>query len=252
MDLMSPRTTPTRFFEQAIEVRQLLRTFDHLPGVHYFVKDAESRTMGVSPGSIIRMGGRTEADVIGMKPHDYLPSDLAEKYLADDRRVIRTGRPLVNLLELGYFEPHLREWIITDKHPLRNRRGKVIGLIGTLRSYTAGQRHLAQAGPATDAATYIRKHLGEELRLDEIADAVGYSGRQLERLFQRVFQMTVRQFIIETRIHAATRELTQTDRSITDIAMEFGFCDPSAFSHTFKTITGLSPRAYRQQHRRSN
>ena len=141
--------------------------------------------MAVSPASVPRMGGRTEDDVIGLTPHEYLPADIADKYLADDRRVLRTGEPLVNVVEVWINEQRLRDWIVTDKYPLRDRTGAVVGLIGTLQSFQDRRRQLAHLGPVGEAADYIEKRLDVPLRLGEVADAVGYSERHLERLFRQ-------------------------------------------------------------------
>jgi AraC-like DNA-binding protein len=237
-----------RFFRRAAHVRDLLRPFDRAPGLLYIVKDDHSRTMAVSPASVPRMGGKREEDVIGLAPHDYLPADLADKYLADDRRVVRTAKPLVNVVEVWVNEHKLRDWIVTDKYPIRDTAGRVIGVIGTLQSFQDRRRQLAHLGPVGDAAEFIQQRLGDELRLADVAEAVGYSERHLERLFRQVFGMSVWRFVLQTRVHAAARALTQTARPITRIAVEFGFADGSAFSRTFKAATGATPREYRERH----
>ena len=237
-----------RFFRRLAHLRDLLRPFDRAPGLLYFVKDADSRTMAVSPASVPRMGGKTEDDVIGLTPHQYLPPDIADKYLADDRRVLRTGQPLVNVVEVWVNEQKLRDWIVTDKYPLRDAAGRVVGLIGTLQSFQDRRRQLAHLGPVGEAADYIQGRLDSPLRLGEVAAAVGYSERHLERLFRQVFGMTVWRFVVQSRVHAAARALTESDRSITRIALDHGFCDASAFSRTFREATGTTPKQYRDRH----
>lgn len=236
------------FFRRLGHVQSLLRPFDRVPGLLYLVKDADCRVMAVSPASVRRMGGGTEDDVIGLLPHDYLPADLADDYLADDRRVMATGEPLVNHVEPWCNDQGLRDWIVTDKHPLLDGGGRAVGLIATFTSFEGRRRALAPLGPVGAAADYVRDHLGEPLRLAAIADAVGYSERQLERLFRQVFGMTVRQFVIRSRVQAAAHDLTTTDRSVTAVAMRYGFGDPSAFCHRFRAETGLTPREYRARH----
>jgi AraC-like DNA-binding protein len=236
------------FFRKAAHARDLLRPFDRVPGVLYFVKDADSRTMAVSPASVIRMGGKTEDDVVGFSPHDYLPADIADKYLADDKRVIRTGRPMVNVVEVWVNEQKLRDWIVTDKYPIRDNSGEVIGLIGTLQSFQDRRRQLAHLGTAGDAAEFIQRRLGEPIRLADVAAAVGYSERHLERLFRQVFGLSVWRFVLQSRVHAAAQALTHSDRRVTQIAMEFGFCDASAFGRAFKASTGATPKEYRERH----
>lgn len=236
------------FFRAACHARDLLRPFDRVPGVLYFVKDADSRTMAVSPASVHRMGGKTEDDVVGLTPHDYLPADIADKYLADDRRVIRTGQPMVNVVEVWLNEQRLRDWIVTDKYPVRDRSGRVVGLIGTLQSFQDRRRQLAHLGTAGDAAEFIQRRLGEALRLTDVAEAVGYSERHLERLFREVFGMSVWRFVLQSRVHAAAQALTRSDRRVTQIALDYGFCDASAFARAFKASTGMTPKEYRERH----
>jgi AraC-like DNA-binding protein len=244
----TPLARRDAFFRRLPHVRDLLRPFDRVPGLLYFVKDADSRTLAVSPASVPRMGGKTEDDVVGMTPHDYLPPDIADKYLDDDRRVLRTGQPLVNVVEVWVNEHKLRDWIVTDKYPIRNAAGKVVGLIGTLQSFQDRRRQLAHLGPVGEAAEYIQKRLDEPLRLGDVATAVGYSERHLERLFQQVFGMTVWRFVLQSRVHAASQALTRSDRSITQIALDTGFCDASAFCRAFRTATGVTPKQYRDRH----
>lgn len=236
------------FFRRVPDPRVLLRPFDRVPGLLYFVKDRQSRMMAVSPASVPRMGGKTEDDVIGMAPRDYLPADLADKYRADDERVMASGKPLVNVVEAWFNEHRLRDWVVTDKFPLVDSGGTVVGIIGTLNSFEDRRRHLAHLGPVGRAADFIRDRLEDPPALAAVAAAVGYSERQLGRLFHRVFGMSVRTFALHSRVHAAAHALTNTDAAVTAIAMRFGFCDASAFSHAFRAVTGQTPRDYRSGH----
>ena len=236
------------FFRRLSHVRDLLRPFDHVSGLLYIVKDAASRTMAVSQPSVARMGGQVEEDVIGFTPYEYLPSDIADKYLADDRRVLQTGEPLVNTVEVWINEQRLRDWIVTNKYPIHDHTGAIVGIIGTMQSFQDRRRQLAHLGPVGEAADFIQKRLESPLCLGEVAEAVGYSERHLERLFRKVFGMSVWQFVVRSRIHVASKALTQTDRSITQIALGYGFCDASAFTRAFRSATGVSPKQYRDRH----
>ena len=57
------------------------------------------------------------------------------------------------------------------------------------------------------------------------------------------------QFVIRKRIAHAARMIAVSDLSISQIAIECGFCDSSHFSKCFRNVTGESPRAYRQRMR---
>ena len=236
------------FFRRQIDPEQLLQPFAHLPGVLYFVKDAQSRLMAISRESAVRMGFRTEDEIIGRTVHDYLPPELADKYLADDQWVVRHGKPLRNIVEMWFNEQGFRDWIITDKFPLRDARGQVVGLIGTIQTFEARRKMLAHLSPVGKAVDYIGEQLGEPVMLSAIARHAGLSQRQLQRLFRRAFGLTMQQFIIQSRIQAAIHELTHSDRSISQIAIMFGFSDQSAFTNKCRDITGLPPRCYRERY----
>jgi AraC-like DNA-binding protein len=235
------------FFRRAIVARELLQPLDRIPGVIYYVKDAESRLMAISVLGAKRMGFKSETDIIGLKPHEFLPRELADAYVAGDRHVIDSGRPLLNTIEMGVNTQGVRDWIITDKYPLHDATGRVVGLVGITQSFDARRRFFAHLGPVGKAADYIRDHLGEPILLPDIAAHAGFSERQLQRLFRRVFGMTIHQFIIRSRIHASIQELMRSDRPIAEIAAVFGFSDQSAFTNRFREVTGVSPRAYRER-----
>lgn len=236
------------FFRQAIDPAQWFQPFERLAGVHYFVKDAQGRMMAVSPDALGGLGFTSPEQIVGKTDYDLSPPELADKYLADDRRVMRTGRPLRNIVEIGFHDTGIRDWVVTDKYPLRDTAGRVVGVVGIWQSLQGRRQQLAHLGPVGQAADFIRDHLGEDLSLARVADHVALSERQLGRLFRRLFGTSVRQFIILSRVHTATRELTLTDKSIAQVARSLGFHDQSAFSNTFRRVIGTTPREYRDRH----
>jgi AraC-like DNA-binding protein len=236
------------FFAKQIDAKQLLEAFNQVPGLLYFVKDAQSRLMAISREAVVRMGFQSEEEIIGRALHEYLPRDLADKYLADERAVVRRGKPLRNIVEIYYNERGICDSLITDKYPLRDARGRIVGLIGTVQTFEGRLKLLAHIGPVGKAADFIRAHLGEPVMLADIARHSGFSERQLQRLFLRVFGITMRQFVIRSRVQAAIRELIHSNRTISEIACLFGFSDQSAFTNQFRDVTGMPPGIYRKRY----
>ena len=72
-----------------------------------------------------------------------VPWETAQKYLADEREVIETGRPMIDSEEYVLAPDGGKIWIATTKAPLRNERGEVVGVIGVSRDIT--RRRLADA-----------------------------------------------------------------------------------------------------------
>jgi AraC family transcriptional activator of tynA and feaB len=97
---------------------------------------------------------------------------------------------------------------------------------------------------------YINQHLTETtLCPAEIASMAGISVRHLHRLFSGR-GMTVTDWIRVQRLKHCWQELADPRtrrKSITDIALYWGFNDSAHFSHSFKKQFGISPRNARRQ-----
>ena len=72
------------------------------------------------------------------------------------------------------------------------------------------------------------------------------------RLIKRIFRLTPNQLIMQTRIAAAARLLTESDRSVSDIAYECGFYDHSAMTRAFRSATRLTPTQFRTMRKIDN
>ena len=80
--------------------RLLLRTLiDSLPDAIY-AKDAAGRKTMANPGDLSNLKCKSEAEVLGKTDFDYFPSEIAEKFRADDQKVMQ-GEPVINREE--YF-----------------------------------------------------------------------------------------------------------------------------------------------------
>ena len=60
--------------------------------------------------------------------------------------------------------------------------------------------------------------------------------------------MSSQEFILRNRVHGAAVVLRETDEPIASIAVDFGFCDQSAFSKQFVKQLGSTPAAYRRRY----
>jgi PAS domain S-box-containing protein len=67
---------------------------------------------------------------------DFFPPELAERYAADDEAILRTGEPLVNREEPVVDRAGRQRWLWTTKVPLRDGRGRTVGLVCISRDVT--------------------------------------------------------------------------------------------------------------------
>jgi len=71
------------------------------------------------------------------------------------------------------------------------------------------------------------------------------SASHLQHLFKRDAHMSIREFILRTRLRTAARMLRTTEERIRQISFAAGFSDISNFNHAFRREFGVSPREYR-------
>jgi AraC-like DNA-binding protein/mannose-6-phosphate isomerase-like protein (cupin superfamily) len=101
------------------------------------------------------------------------------------------------------------------------------------------------------AVLHIRQNYGDkELMREEVVAGTCYmSTSHFRAVFKKETGMTVRDFIIQTRLVAAAHLLKNTDSSIMDIAAESGFGQVSCFNRSFLKAFGQTPTAFRKKSR---
>jgi AraC-like DNA-binding protein len=203
--------------------------------------------MAANTATCLRCGIRGEQDLIGSTDADYLPPEVAKAYREDDKKVIRTGKPLVDRLELFYDEQKRLDWFLTTKLPLRDRSGDVIGVIGVARRDEKRMMH-HDVLEVTAAVSFARDNRHRVTTAADLAKAVGVSERQLYRHLRAALGVSPYELLLRTRIKFAAEQLAQTSLPIVEIALRHGFCDQSAFTQQFRKHIGQTPRAFRLSH----
>ena len=95
-------------------------------------------------------------------------------------------------------------------------------------------------------ADYVEANLGQPLPLDDIAKAVFVSPCHLSRKFKALAGCSITSFIQDRRLQKAADLLSATSESITEIAGQVGFTNPSYFATCFKAAWGQTPQQYRK------
>ena len=116
----SPRAhDPARFAAE-----QVLALFDALPDIHLFVKDRESRFVRVNEACRTLHGCDSAADVIGKTDYDFHPPALADQYVAEDQRVMRSRKPRRDQPWLVADHWGMPQWYLCTKLPLFDLSGR--------------------------------------------------------------------------------------------------------------------------------
>ncbi|BAU64638.1 two component transcriptional regulator, AraC family [Stanieria sp. NIES-3757] len=93
---------------------------------------------------------------------------------------------------------------------------------------------------------FIEHYYFQSIRLQDVAQAVGYSPAYLTNLMQELTGRTVKQWIIERRMFHARELLLNTEQSITQIAEATGYLDTGYFIRKFRQLHGISPQVWRK------
>jgi AraC-like DNA-binding protein len=93
---------------------------------------------------------------------------------------------------------------------------------------------------------WIHQHYTKEFTLEKLADDMSMSSYQLRTLFKKHIHKSVIQYTKELRVFEACKLMRNVDYSISHISALCGFNNLSYFNRTFRHITGMTPREYRQ------
>jgi PAS domain S-box-containing protein len=226
----------------------LSQLFDCLPDTYFFAKDAEGRFV-LANAALAEMYGLHGAEqMIGKTDYDFSPRDLADQYLAEDQRVMRSGKPIIKQPWLIPDSRGTLSWYLSSKIPLFGNDGRIRGIAGAMRDVVKARVLLDPYRRMEEVVTYVLSRYGERIEIPRLARLVHLSVSQFDRRFKRLFQMTPQQFITSVRVNAACRMLTAANQSIAEIALATGFYDQSCLTKTFRRQVGLTPTAYRRKY----
>ena len=91
----------------------------------------------------------------------------------------------------------------------------------------------------------MEQAIEEPISPADLAEDVGMSTRQLERLFRRYLNRTPKRYYMELRLSKARNLLLQTDMSVINVALACGFASPSHFSKCYRAHYSTTP--YRER-----
>jgi PAS domain S-box-containing protein len=145
--------------QQLEQEKNVLRTvIDNIPDF-IFVTDKDCKHIINNMALVKALGATSEAETLNRSMDEFYPKEMADIFIADDRKVIDTGVPVINREEkVTNFTTGKTEWLLTTKIPLKNRNNEISGVVGISRMIT--ERHQQQ---------------NEQRLVSAIIQALGYS-----------------------------------------------------------------------------
>ena len=175
----------------------------------------------------------------------------------------RLRKALTNASQKAHpFNPALR-WLVrrlldeTGNYPANPRRAEAgIALRALICAVLVEAMRQILVPPAEPelfvaaAIAYLRQHLCEPVKMDDLVRYVGFSRARMFDIFKAQTGLTPNDYLQRLRVERAQEQLKQTDRSVTEIASATGFSSGQYFSTVFARYTGVSPTLFRKGARR--
>ncbi len=97
-----------------------------------------------------------------------------------------------------------------------------------------------------EAIQYIESNLQEEITIGDVADKICYSLYHFCRMFNKATYHTPYEYIMKRRLSESAIELIDTEKMIIDIAYDYQFNSPEAYSRAFKRMFNIQPSKFRK------
>lgn len=95
----------------------------------------------------------------------------------------------------------------------------------------------------SQALDYIEENLSRGVTPEECAEKCCYSLSNMQKMFRCVFHIGISDYISRRRITMAARELIDTDETVLDIAVKYGYNSHEVFTRAFTRLWGVTPYA---------
>jgi PAS domain S-box-containing protein len=232
------------------EERNLLRTLiDIVPG-YIYVKDRESRFILANKAVASLMGAIDTEELIGKSDFDFYSDSDAGNFRSDEQQIIKEEKSLVDKEESFYSPDGQLEWLLTNKVPLRNIEGEIIGIVGMALNIT--KRREAEL-----EREKLKAQLLHAQKMETIGTLAGGLAHDLNNLFMGIQGHAS---LIKTEIDAshpfwsnikAIEEYVQSATSLTDQLLGFARggkyeIKPTAFNELIDRVAEMFNRTRKE------
>ena len=229
------------------DVKMFEVLFQHLLDVYFYVKDINGRWISCNASSLALLNFSKISDVVNKKEEDFFPQKIASEIWKDDQSILLRGQSVINRIEIIPDAFGDLIWVQTNKLPISDPSGKIIGIIGITRPISKMEDLPQEFELFSETIAFIRANLAQILKVTDLANLMNLSENQFRRKFKREFGVTPQQFILRARLQATAHLLRNGMKPIAIIAVECGFSDQSYFTKQFKLFFGETPLQYRRR-----
>ncbi len=238
-------------FVNQMGVEQLIRMFDLLPDVLFWIKDSSHKFIHANQAFIEHKGVKGIEKIIGKTDCDFSPAHIAQQFVRDDEKVL-AGKNVTERLEMNMTQSGDTAWYATSKRAICDEIGDIIGTYGITRHLEKQAKALSNVDAIKAPVDYIRQNYQHSFTVEELAEVANLSVSALERRFKKHLAKTPKQFINEVRLENARKLLIETNMPISQVGDETGFSDHSYLSKQFRLFFGELPSDFRRNYHSNN
>jgi PAS domain S-box-containing protein len=224
----------------------IMRLFDHLPMVIFYMKDAQGVFVRCNP-RFEEFHGLSHGAAIGLDDFSLHQPSIASRYRTEDHKIMETGKPAINRIWLVPGANRLLRWWVSSKFPTYDGKGKITGIAGVMYEISDARGMTEPFARIEPALKLIHSELHSSLTTAKLATACHYSESQFNRIFRNFTGQSPRQYLLHHKIEISKDLLARTDMPLSEIAFQSGFYDASDFGKRFREIETVTPRQYRMQ-----
>lgn len=114
------------------------------------------------------------------------------------------------------------------------------------------QYNIADGSPVFHSLAIIEERIREKLTVEGLADSVHFSRYHYQRMFREAVGDSVMGYVTRRRISLAAMELAESDASVLEIALKYGYDSHEGFTRSFRSHMGVTPMEYRKYHLPAN
>lgn len=249
MTLKEKKALRNRFFAKlGTNAETFKLVLDAAPLLCLCIKDIQGRIMALNHRNCEVCNIRDEWDAIGLRSDEIFPAVYAEAYMTLDHEVLQSGKPVLGRIT-EYPTDRSTNFMVSDIYPLKDRRQRIIGIVRAYRIVSTKQEdNFDRYGQMRQVSKFITEHYAEDIQLSDLVALTGMSLSRFERIFSETFNTTPLRYLALTRVNAARELLENSDKLLSEIAVETGFFDQSHFTRVFKRERGITPGEYRRRH----
>jgi AraC-like DNA-binding protein len=115
---------------------------------------------------------------------------------------------------------------------------------GTVDTFRRQRRALDRLRPLFDS---LDQHLDQSIQVEDAARMCGMSESHFMKFFKQATGQPLMAYLNHCRVERAQALLITTDKPMSEIAQEMGFCDQSYFGTVFRKVVGMPPAKYRRR-----